>query len=277
MCRNTLATTSYEIPGSSVFELEDNFSQEQASGNVYPIYVKLPRSYHRNSSKHSFEKHYPVIYLTDAPYTFPLVSGAVRFPMNSGVMEEAIIVGVGYAKGSRGQASRVRDFTPVKAQSWKMITGGAAAHADFFSSVLLPFISNKYRTENQKRTFVGNSLGGLFGAYLLFNHPALFDSYIIGSPSVWFDDDYILSTKLDKLRKLTSPVQVYVSVGKLETPEHGEGQDMVMGAQKLATKIKALEHSHISLKFSLIENARHATAFPTTVIQGLDWIYGKGN
>ncbi|WP_425468843.1 hypothetical protein [Paraglaciecola mesophila] len=88
---------AYTIPRSEVVELEEPISKR-----VYPLFIKLPRSYRTNKSKD-----YPVIYLTDAPYSFPLVSGATRFPMNSGTMEEAIIVGISYSKGSKGASSRV--------------------------------------------------------------------------------------------------------------------------------------------------------------------------
>ena len=57
--------------------------------------------------------------------------------------------------------------------------------------------------------------------------------------------------------------------------EFGEREDMVFGAKQLAEKIKAQSGENTLLKFSVIDGARHATAFPTTLIQGLDWIYGK--
>ena len=57
--------------------------------------------------------------------------------------------------------------------------------------------------------------------------------------------------------------------------EFGEREDMVFGAKQLAEKIKAQSGENTLLKFSVIDGTRHATAFPTTLIQGLDWIYGK--
>jgi predicted alpha/beta superfamily hydrolase len=220
------ADDAYEIPGSTVFELKDGKTEL-----TYPIYIKLPRSYRRHP-----DKTYPVIYLTDAPYSFPLVAGAIRFPVNSGKMEQVILVAVSYSKSSRGQSSRVRDFTHVKASSWQMETGGAAAHAEFFKSTLLPYIDKKYRTDPHKRTFVGNSLGGLFGTYLLFNHSDLFSAFVLGSPSVWFKEHHILSVEMVKLK---APKKVFVAVGKLERPEFGEGQDMVAGVRRLVDKIRA--------------------------------------
>jgi hypothetical protein len=50
---------------------------------------------------------------------------------------------------------------------------------------------------------------------------------------------------------------------------------MVEGAAQLVQKINALNSSNIELKSMDIEGASHATAFPTTAIQGLDWMLGK--
>ncbi|WP_219340115.1 alpha/beta hydrolase [Spartinivicinus marinus] len=256
------ADKAFEIPRSEVIEL-----QEPTIKRVYPLFVKLPRSY--NSSA---DKKYPVIYLMDAWYSFQIVSGATRFPMNRGGMEEAIIVGISYSKGSTDNSSRVRDYTPVKDEGWKRETGNANGYSKFIKEVVFPYIENNYRAAPSRRTFVGNSLGGLLGAYILFNSPDMFDSYIIGSPSVWYKNNYILSQPMKMPR---TPVKVYLSVGSLEMPTFGARNDMVAGAKALAIKLNKQLKSRVDLKLSIIKDASHATAFPTTAIQGLDWIYGK--
>ncbi|WP_318555829.1 alpha/beta hydrolase [Paraglaciecola chathamensis] len=255
---------AYSIPRSELVEL-----QEPISKRIYPLYIKLPRSYRSNKSQH-----YPVIYLTDAPYTFPIVSGATRFPMNSGTMEEAIIVGISYSKGSKGVSSRVRDFTPAQASDWKLETGGAKAHLRFIRKTLIPFVESNYRAAPEHRTYVGNSLGGLFGAYVLFTAPETFSGYVLGSPSVWFNDNELLAMNAQKPKNET---KVYLSVGSLETPKFGEQQNMVRGARLLAEKINAVDSSHLILNFKTIEGASHAIAFPTTAIHGLDWIHANTN
>ena len=50
---------------------------------------------------------------------------------------------------------------------------------------------------------------------------------------------------------------------------------MVEGAQKLAQKITQQNDNQVNLKFTLIGEATHATAFPTTAIQGVDWLYAN--
>ncbi|MBE0360874.1 hypothetical protein PALI_a2941 [Pseudoalteromonas aliena SW19] len=262
MCFKLSANTPYEIPRSNVLELT-----EPSTKRVYPIYIQLPTSYTKQP-----DKTYPVIYVTDAPYTFPIVAGATRFPMNSGKMQQAIIVAIGYEKGSVGSNSRIRDYTPTFAKDWKKQTGNAKGHAEFLQSTVFPFIEKNYRASNLQRTYIGNSLGGLFGATILLLTPDLFSNYIIGSPSVWFDNNALLALKAHKPKL---PIKVYISVGAKETPAFGEGQNMVEGAAQLVQKINALKSDNIELKSVDIEGASHATAFPTTAIQGLDWMLGK--
>ena len=261
VCFTLSADTPYELPRSSVIELE-----EKSSGRIYPLFIQLPPSYAANT-----DQAYPVIYLTDAHYSFPIVSGAMRFPMNSGVMQHSIIVAVSYEKGSAGTSSRIRDYTPTSAKAWKQHTGNAQGHMAFVRESVMPFIESKYRASKTDRTFVGNSLGGLFGAYILFTQPDMFSSYILGSPSVWFDDNAILNTPLTKPK---TKIKVYLAVGEYETPAFGEGQDMVAGAMQLRDKIAASGNADIKINFTIVSGASHATAFPTTAIQGLDWLYG---
>ena len=260
-CLKLSANTPYEIPRSSVVELT-----EPSTKRVYSIFIQLPKSYAKQPNKT-----YPVIYLTDAPYAFPIVAGATRFPMNSGKMQQAIIVAIGYEKGSRGSNSRIRDYTPTQAQNWKKQTGNAKGHAMFLQSTVFNFIEKNYRASNTQRTYIGNSLGGLFGATILFTAPDLFSNYIIGSPSVWFDNNALLALIANKPQM---PIKVYLSVGAKEAPVFGEGHNMVEGAAQLVQKINALNSDNIKLKSVVIEGAQHATAFPTTAIQGLDWVLG---
>jgi predicted alpha/beta superfamily hydrolase len=253
-------TSAFEIPRSNIIEIKDPDSER-----IYPLFIKLPRSY--NNRK---DKSYPVIYLTDAWYSFQIVSGATRFPMNTGKMQEAIIVGISYSKGSRGPSSRIRDYTHIEDSSWKFQTGKAKEHISFIEKSIFSFIENNYRV-NESRTFVGNSLGGLLGAYILFTKPDMFNNYVLGSPSVWFKDNDILKIKTaPNLNKH----KVFIAVGanetiELDSPKH----DMVKGAKELELKLSGELFPNTKVKLLTIQGANHETAFPTTAIQGLYWLF----
>jgi predicted alpha/beta superfamily hydrolase len=257
---NAQAAPAFEIPRSHIIELKDS-----ESDRVYPIFIKLPRSYLNNS-----DKLYPVIYLTDALYSFQVVSGATRFPMNAGKMKEAIIVGISYSKGSGGHSSRVRDFTHREDSSWKFKTGKAKNHVNFINQSVFSYIEKNYRV-NGSRTFVGNSLGGLFGAYIFFTRPNMFNNYILGSPSTWFKNNDILNIKT-KLN--LNKYKVFIAVGENETPDLGASKhNMVAGAKKLKLKISGGDYPNTEVNFLTIKGANHETAFPTTAIQGLYWLF----
>lgn len=260
------AEQRFTIPGSSVFELKDPNTER-----TYPIFVKLPRTYLR-ADANSRDKQYPVIYMTDAMYAFQVISGATRLPMNMGRMEEVILVGISYATSEGGVASRVRNYTPTRDKSWKLETGKADEHIDFMANILIPHIENNYRAMQNNRTFVGNSLGGLLGGYMLLSQPDVFDNYVIGSPSVWFNDDFLLTLPTDKL-DLTKK-RVFIGVGELETKEFKEQQEMVLGATALYEKLQPhIPSANLTLK--VVSGADHATAFPTVATQGLYWLHKK--
>lgn len=256
-----LTSSSVVIPRTQVFELSHPLNQR-----VYPLWVKLPSSYQRNTSKR-----YPVIYVTDAPYAFQIVSGVTRFPMNSNKMQEAIIVGLSYAKADKGPQSRVRDYTPVKDDGWKLETGGADAYADYIEQVVFPFMAKHYRVQQDNRTFVGNSLGGLLGAYLLLSRPALFDNYLLGSPSVWYHKEVLLSMPAQHYQ---AQRRVFIAVGEFETPDKsGMQHDMVVGAAKLTRHLEVAVGKKLTINTVKINGAYHETAFASTASQGLYWLY----
>lgn len=260
-CFNVSAEISYQLARSSVTELSD-----PDTGLVYPLYIQLPVSYNKEP-----KRSYPVVYLLDADYSFPLVSGASRFPVNNGTMQPFILVAIAYDKKSKGVESRVRDYTPTPNPSWKQQTGLAKVHQRFIKERVFPFIASNYRASETDRTLVGHSLGALFGASVLFSDPDMFSAYLLSSPSVWFDDDSILAMKPTQPKQ---EVKVYLAVGEQETPQFGEGQNMVFGAIQLKEKIEKIANPSLKLKFSVSAAASHTTAFPTAAIQGLDWIYG---
>lgn len=257
-------TTSFQIPRSKIVEIKDPNSQR-----VYPLFIKLPKSYSKND-----DKTYPVIYLTDAWYSFQVVSGATRYPMNARKMKEAIIVGISYAKGSNRDSSRVRDYTPSQSKTWKQETGGAQQHMEFIEGSVIKYMENNYRTDPSNRTFIGNSLGGLFGTYILLTKPTLFKNYILGSPSYWFDNKFIF--QLEKAVKIENiNANVFISIGERESKALESNYEMVKDAETFYTRMLAWQQPKLKAKILIIPEANHQTAFPTTAIQGLHWIYSK--
>ena len=84
----------FKVPRSEIISVQDSSTK-----GMYELYIKLPKNY-------SKEKRYPVVYMTDAMYSFQIVSGATRFPINFGRMENIMLVGISWQKDFRPDFSR---------------------------------------------------------------------------------------------------------------------------------------------------------------------------
>lgn len=261
-------TTPFSIPRSHTVQINDK-------ERTYKLYIKLPKGYKASENR---DRQYPVIYLTDAMYTFQIMSGVTRFPMNSKQMQPAIIVGISWELGLRSDHSRVRDYTPSVDSSWKKVTGGAERHMRFLRDGIIPYMEQNFRVDPSQRTYVGNSLGGLFGAYILLKQPELFRNYLLGSPSLWWQERHFLTQFAKNINSLKEiDANVFIGIGALE--HNGEGgdsdHDMVADAQHFKALLNNLEVNNPDLnsKLLIINEAHHATAFATSAIHGIDWLF----
>ncbi len=205
---------------------------------------------------------YPVIYLLDgsADEDFIHVAGLVQFCNFSwiNILPPSIVVGI-------ANVDRKRDFTfPTTIEKDKKdfpTTGGSANFIAFLDRELQPFIEAKYRTAGDK-TIIGQSLGGLLATEVLFKNPALFNQYIIISPSLWWDGESLLTQFPKSFPKNT---KVHVSVGN-------EGKVMERDAKKLYKKLKA---AGLPTAFNCLGKEDHASIMHLALFEAFKWLGGK--
>ena len=210
---------------------------QQRTINVY-----IPNSYQQNSSKH-----YPVIYLLDGSKDedFIHIAGLVQFASFSWInhIPEAIVVGI-------ANIDRKHDFTSPSNNALDLkdlpTHGGSKKFISFINDELRPLINKKYRT-NSTSTLIGQSLGGLLATEILFNHPAMFNHYVIISPSLWWADNELLNGPFEPT---TFPQSVYIGVGK-------EGELMEGLAKQLHKKIAPILSNKSQVQFGYFENLDH--------------------
>ena len=131
-------------------------------------------------------------------------------------MENLIFVGISWQKGHKNGLSRQRDYTPTPSSpGFKDPSGKASDHLQFIQNDVIEYIEGMYSTDSTSRTYIGNSFGGLFGAYILLHSPDTFNHYILGSPSMWWDNEFMLKQNY----KFSSDYEgkVFISVGADET------------------------------------------------------------
>lgn len=249
----------------SVINLKSNILSEPRTLNIY-----LPDDYSLDSTMT-----YPVIYLLDgsADEDFIHVVGLVQylsFPWINGV-PKSIVVGI-------ANTNRAKDFTyPV--DDLNFVTefgfdvsrftnaGGSAEFIDFIEKELQPFIESAYRL-NDTKTIIGQSLGGLLVTEILLKRPHLFDTYLILSPSLWWDRGALVESAPGLLQSHTrDPYRVYIGIGY-------EGKDMIAYSKRLAKAIR--KNSTSEVHFDYLPKEDHATMSHRAIYRAFELLYTRG-
>lgn len=260
----------YEVPGTEVFDLTDS------RRNIpYQLFVSLPPSYGTQP-----DRRYPVVYVTDADYGFPMLRLIGRRMNGEGPrIEEFILVGLSYAKGEDGMVSRRRDYTPTaKGPSTAPPDarhGEALPYRDFLRETVLPYVDAKWRTRPDRRIYVGHSYGGLLGAQILLSQPEMFSGYILGSPSLWFDKRHLLREAPALLaQRKALDARVYMYVGEFEelrpgAPGYQQEVDMVRDNQAFADLLRAKGFAGLKLHSAVLPDEDHLSVTPRGFTKGL--------
>jgi len=257
----------YEIIGSQVWDVPD-----PVSGRRYQVFVHLPASYATSPARR-----YPVLYVTDADYAFPVLRQVSRRLGAS--VQEFILVGVSYAVGEEGGPSRRRDYTPTRHGSSDApddaVHGEGAQHIVFLRDQVLPFVAQRFRTDEKQRLFLGHSYGALLGTQILFTDPTLFSGYVLGSPSYWFDQ-HVMET-MEKTSAATlrdMPASVYMYVGEYEARKVGDPRflqddDMVEDARRMARVLRSRGYPSLKLRLDVLNDEDHLSIAPCGFTLGL--------
>jgi predicted alpha/beta superfamily hydrolase len=249
----------------------------------YKIDIALPGSYGMGSRK------YPVVYVTDGGGNFPIVVGNLRMLSLGFEMPGVIVVGIGYntADIPRVLAVRTRDLTPTNDAAYTEdarkspmfplpadVTPGAAdAFIDFIEHEVKPFVNRNYRTDSDNETYIGYSLGGLFGLHVLFNHTNSFDKYIIGSPSIWWDNavSFSYEAKFAENNKDLAK-KVFMSSGALEETVEGDSR-MVTNMIKMFTRLNSRQYPSLVLDHYVFAGETHMSGMGTAFNRGLRFVF----
>jgi len=237
------------------------------TGDQYTIYVSRPASPAPSGG-------YPVLYVLDGDDNFAIAaktaSRMARF--SGGEIQEGVIVGIGY----RDLAQRVYDYTPadVAAGDWRgMKTGGAAAFRAFISDVLQPAIAEEFQVDTERQALMGHSFGGLFVLDTLFTEPALFNSYIAASASIWFGGETLLE-KSDAFAKKSGPAgarKLTLLVGELENS--GDAASTSRSSRMIEENARLAEHigeaQSLTVRHRVLSGETHATTVLPAIAEAI--------
>ncbi len=253
------------------------------NNRAYQVLVSLPQSYSQNATAR-----FPVIYLTDANWTFAITAQSHYLLRFGAMAPDAIIVGIVRTgvdddprDGNTAGAERTFDLTPTRVPEEErdrakeylreVKSGGAPEFLRVFREELIPDIERRYRTTGD-RTYIGYSLGGLFGAYALFQAPEVFQRMILVSPSLMWDDHVLFKQEqaFSSSHKAL-PVRLFMSVGEFETP------DMVSSMRIMANTLAGRHYQGLEVSTRIFEGERHLATFPVAVTRGLRTVFGDAS
>lgn len=278
-----IAGQASAAPASASFALDNTEVRDiraPALNRDYQVFVALPDSYREGSRR------YPVLFVVDANYSFPIVRNiAQRLHKHAG-MEEVIVVGLSYAKGDSGVYSRRRDYTPTvpRNQAYRSdmpgrqpAFGEASAYGKFVTAEVFPMIARQYRADMRRKVFIGHSYGSLLGLDMMLKQPRAFEHYILGSPSLWFDAGVMFDREkayAGKNRDL--PASVFFGVGGLERLAPGkrrsrseENADMVADLQEFDSALQTRRYPGLKTRVRVFADEDHASVFPLVLTHGL--------
>lgn len=261
----------YELEGTEVQSISSKILRRD-----YELFVSLPASYATS------QKRYPVLFLTDANYGFPLVRGiGNRLVVHGNKVQEFILIGLSYSKGDDPVASRNRDYTPTDTTSGKgkELSGQAEQYRQFIEREVFPFVAANYRADMSHKIYAGHSYGSLLGLHILLTEPQMFDQYILGSPSLWYDKKIMF----DQERRYAvthkdMPAKVLMLIGSFETvkpndrnPRYNKENDMVQDMKNFEKQLNSHRYPGLKVRSEVIQDEDHLTVFPPLITRGLLW------
>jgi uncharacterized protein len=224
----------------------------------------------------------PVLYLTDANGAFGMAVDIVRHLQLGRHLPPMLVVGIGYPVDHLGATidRRSRD-----------LSDGAPAFAAFLRDQLFPWVAD-HVGETGTRTYFGHSLGGLFGALVLFDRPDTFANYALASPSTWWSEYGILGIEerfhadhddLDATVLVTVGAEETTAGRRREAAELPASarpaliappRDMAADARTFADRLAGRGYPSLRLGFAAIDGECHVSVPPVALSRSLRAIFG---
>lgn len=204
------------------------------------------------------ERRFPVLYLQDGQNIFDPATSFAGVAWQAGTtadqliaagkIQPLVIVGI-YNTGRQ----RIREYTPSRAK--KLGGGSASRYGRMLVEEIKPFIESRYRAlaGPAHAGLGGSSLGGLLTIYLGLCYPEVFGKLAVLSPSVWWNQRWILNFAARK--RLSSRPRIWLDTGTQE------GQITISDARKLRdVLVQKGWHEGRDLHYEEIQGGQHNEA-----------------
>jgi uncharacterized protein len=262
MVKDHRANMTTQLAPVTIPQTEVHTLSSTHAGREFSISVALPPGYADST------RVYPVLYMLDANWLFDLTANIVRLLGLAQEIPPLVIVGIGYPGRWFNTPERNHDFTPP---GWldDPAAGGAEPFLRFMRDELMPFVESTYRVDSSDRAFWGDSLGGLFGLYVLLNHSGTFSRYVLGSP--WIDRAEHPVFECERAYAASHadlPARVCVSAGALEF------DNILANIGKLTAALQSRGYPSLRLSAHTFEGESHISVMSLNLSRGIRAVYG---
>jgi predicted alpha/beta superfamily hydrolase len=238
------------------------FTSSIINRQEYVLQISLPSGYANGNKK------YPVVFLMDSQWDFPLLTALYGEQYFDGFIPEVIIVGITWGGDHPNPDSlRARDYTPTPQKQIPQ-GGGASSFLSFMQKELFPFIESHYKADSNNRTLMGCSLGGLFTLYALFTQPHLFQRYVAASPAIGWDNQVIYQYEKAYAERAVRPgAKLYICQGGVERG--------VPNFEKFVQHLLSRNYTSLKLKSEVLENIGHSGTKGEGFEHGLQYAFER--
>ncbi|MFT5833932.1 MAG: putative alpha/beta superfamily hydrolase [Polaribacter sp.] len=221
----------------------------------YPIFVFLPSNYNPNEPNQ-------LIIGLDGEFRFDDIANIISEKSQNGSIPPCIFVAVGNSE------ERNRDYTPTK---YEYGEGGAENYYHFLKNELIPELESKYSIDTlNTKTLIGNSFGGLFTNYAMFQNRIdnPFNKFISVGCSFWFDSGVIFEYEENySLNHSDLNAKYYSGMGTLE------GGINLGSFNEMNDRLKNRHYSHLLMQTEFLEKHGHTGAATIGFKNGLNYVF----
>ncbi len=256
-----LALTFFLFSCKEEFEIIGNTEEFTIYSNIieddYPIFIYFPSNYNPNILNQ-------LIIGLDGEFRFEEIANIISEKSANGSIPSCIFVAVGNSK------ERNRDYTPTKYEHGE---GGAENYYHFLQEELIPELESRYSIDTlNSKTLIGNSFGGLFTHFAMFQKRAdnPFDKFVSVGCSFWYDSGVIFEYE-ENYSQIHNDLDVeyFSGMGTLE------GGVNLASFEEMAKKIKSRKYSKLQMKSEFIKKHGHSGAATIGFKKGLDYVFSN--
>jgi predicted alpha/beta superfamily hydrolase len=268
LCTLTITRLYCQAPVTLRGTVVRSIKSENVRDMEYQLNISLPPEYQSTTAK------YPVLFYLDAWMTTGIMTDAFFMANAMNQIQPIILVGISFdGDASKFLFNRSRDYTPTFVSQESLgkdaplvpTSGQAMEFLKFMKLELVPFIEDEYRIDTQDLGLLGYSLGGLFATWVLIEDSNMFKRYGICSPSLQWDDFFIMK----RIAEL-SPESEKIVFLSMTAQERRDVQERFPQLKKILA-----ENRHVRLQLAEFAQEKHATGIPATYMKALLTLYQK--